>query len=96
MLKLLFIVEGKENPWKYRFFFVFFCRTFHYLHFCHLGKARAVSLIDGNYFLKTAVFIFIFRVASVTTRKHNVGIFTFASSELSDVRDRKYFRVQVK
>lgn len=46
MLKLLFIVEGKENPWKYRFFFVFFfCRTFHYLHFCHLGKARAVSLI---------------------------------------------------
>lgn len=42
MLKLLFIVEGKENPWKYRFFFVFFCRTFHYLHFCHLGKARAV------------------------------------------------------
>ena len=20
----------------------FFCRTFHYLHFCHLGKARAV------------------------------------------------------
>lgn len=45
MLKLLFIVEGKENPWKYRFFFAFFCRTFHYLHFCHLGKARAVSLI---------------------------------------------------
>ena len=24
MLKLLFIVEGKENPWKYRFFFCFF------------------------------------------------------------------------
>ena len=96
MLKLLFIVEGKENPWKYRFFLFFFAAHFITYTFVTLAKARAVSLIDGNCFLKTAVFIFIFRVASVTTRKHNVGIFTFASSELSDVRDRKYFRVQVK
>lgn len=58
MLKLLFIVEGKENPWKYRFFFFFFCRTFHYLHFCHLGKARAVSLIWWQLLFKNRRFHF--------------------------------------
>ena len=95
MLKLLFIVEGKENPWKCRLFFVFFAA--HFITYIFVISAKLeLSLIDDNCFLKTAVFIFIFRVASVTTRKHNVGIFTFASSELSDVKDRKYFMVQVK
>ena len=96
MLKLLFIVEGKENPWKYRFFFCFFFAAHFITYIFVLSAKLELSLIDGNCFLKTAVFIFIFRVASVTTRKHNVGIFTFASSELSDVKDRKYFMVQVK
>lgn len=96
MLKLLFIVEGKENPWKYRFFCFFFAAHFITYTFVTLAKLELCHWFDGNCFLKTAVFILIFRVASVTTRKHNVGIFTFASSELSDVRDRKYFMVQVK
>lgn len=96
MLKLLFIVEGKENPWKYRFFSVFFAAHFITYIFVTLAKLELCHWFDGNCFLKTAVFIFIFRVASVMTRKHNVGIFIFASSELSDVRDRKYFMVQVK
>lgn len=38
MLKLLFIVEGKENPWKYRFFFFFFAAHFITYTFVTLAK----------------------------------------------------------
>lgn len=39
MLKLLFIVEGKENPWKYRFFFVFFFAT-HFITYTFVTLAK--------------------------------------------------------
>ena len=51
MLKLLFIVEGKENPWKCRLFFVFFAA--HFITYIFVISAKLeLSLIDGNCFLK--------------------------------------------
>lgn len=39
MLKLLFIVEGKENPWKYRVFFVFFFAA-HFITYIFVTLAK--------------------------------------------------------
>lgn len=52
MLKLLFIVEGKENPWKYRFFFFFFAAHFITYTFVTLAKLELCHWFDGNCFLK--------------------------------------------
>ena len=40
MLKLLFIVEGKENPWKYRVFFVFFFFAAHFITYIFVTLAK--------------------------------------------------------